>query len=73
MFQLGLFSIFGPVKVGFSFKGLFSDEKLDFRVMLDVSLPKRRHESSHGRLVLRLDKGKVCLCEGARLGVGMYA
>ena len=27
---LGLFSIFGPGKEGFSFKGLFGEEKLDF-------------------------------------------
>ena len=39
-------------KIGFSFKGLFGKEKLDFWVILDVSLPKRRCESSQGRLVL---------------------
>ena len=59
--------------MGFSFKGLFGEEKLDFWVMLDVSSPRRRHESSHGRLDLCLGKGKVCLGEGVCLGVGMYA
>ena len=34
---LGLLSIFGPGKEGFSFKGLFGEEKLGFRVLLDVS------------------------------------
>ena len=40
-FYLGLLSIFGPGKAGFSFKGPFREEKLGFRVMLDVSLPRR--------------------------------
>ena len=51
---LGLLSIFGPGIEGFSFKGLFGKEKLDFRVLLDASSPRRKHESSHGRLVLSL-------------------
>ena len=38
---LGLFSIFGPGKEGFSFKGLFGEYKLDFRVLLYVSSPRR--------------------------------
>ena len=38
---LGLLSIFGPGKVEFLFKGLFGEEKLDFRVMLDVYSPRR--------------------------------
>ena len=70
---LGLLSIFGPGKEGFSFKGMFSKEKLDFRVLFDVSLPRQRHESSHGRLVLRLGEGKVHLGEGFLLGVGVHA
>ena len=37
----GLLSIFGPRKKGFSFKGLFDEEKLGFWVLLDVSLPKQ--------------------------------
>ena len=32
--------------------------------MLYVSSPRRRHESSHGRLVLRLSEKKVRLSEG---------
>ena len=70
---LGLLPILGPRKEGFLFKGFFSEEKLDFRVLLDVSSPRRRHESSYGRLVLRLGKGKVRLSKGVSLGVGMYA
>ena len=38
---LGFLSIFRPRKCSFSFKGLFSEEKLVFRVLLDVSSPKR--------------------------------
>ena len=38
---LGLLSIFGSEKEGFSFKGLFGEEKLDFRVLLDASSPRR--------------------------------
>ena len=38
---LGLLSIFGLGKEGFSFKGLFGQEKMDFRVLLDVTSPKR--------------------------------
>ena len=38
---LSLLSIFRPGKEGFSFKGLFGEEKLDFWVMLDVSSPRR--------------------------------
>ena len=49
---LGLLSIFGPRQKGFLFKGLFEEEKLGFRVLLYVSSPRRRCESSHGRLVL---------------------
>ena len=37
---LVLLSISGPGKEGFSFKDLFSEEKLDFRVLLDVSSPR---------------------------------
>ena len=51
---------------GFLFKGLFGQEKLGFQALLDVSSPWRWCESSHRRLVLRLD-------EGVHLGVGMYA
>ena len=65
-FYLGLLSIFRPRKEGLSFKGLFSKEKLNFRVLLNVSSPRRRHESSHERSVLRLG-------EGVRLSVGKYA
>ena len=36
---LGSLSIFGPGKEGFSFKGLFAEEKLDFQVLLDVPSP----------------------------------
>ena len=32
---LGLLFIFGPGKEGFSFKGLFGEEKLDFQVFLE--------------------------------------
>ena len=39
---LGLLSIFGLGKEGFSVKGLFGKEKLDFRVLYNVSLPGRR-------------------------------
>ena len=46
---LGILSIFGPGKEGFSFKGLLGEEKLDFRVMLDVSL--------HRQTEVRLGKG----------------
>ena len=63
---LGLLSIFRLGKKGFSFKGLFGEEKLGFRVLLDVSLPRLRCESSHGRMVLRIG-------EGVRLGMGMHA
>ena len=38
---LGLLPIFGKGKEGFSFKGLFDEEKLDFRVLLDVTSPRR--------------------------------
>ena len=68
---LGLLFIFGPGKEGFSFNGLFGEEKLDFRVMLDVSSPRRMCESSHRRLVLCLGEGNVHLGKGVRLGVGM--
>ena len=44
---LGLLSIFGSGKEGFSFKGLFGEEKRDFRVLLDVSSPRQRCKSSH--------------------------
>ena len=60
-------------KIGFFVKSLFGEEKLDFRVLLDVSLPRRRCESSQGRLVLHLSEGMVRISEGVRLGVGMYA
>ena len=39
---LGLLSIFGLGKKGFSFNGLFGEEKLGFRVLLDFSSPRRR-------------------------------
>ena len=52
-------------KRGFFIKGLFGEEKLDFRVMFDVSSPRRRCESSQGRLVIRLGEGMVCLGEGS--------
>ena len=45
-FYLGLLSILRPRKEGFSFKGLFDQEKLDFQVQLNVSLPRRRCKSS---------------------------
>ena len=48
---LVLLSIFGPGKEGFSFKDLFGEEKLDFWVLLDVSLHRR----------------SVCLGEGVNL------
>ena len=48
-------------KIGFSVKALFGEEKLDFWVMFDVSSPKRRCESSQGRLVLHLGEGMVRL------------
>ena len=38
--HLGLHSIFRPRKEGFSFKGLFGEEKLGFRVLLNVSSPR---------------------------------
>ena len=46
---------------------------MGFRVLLDVSSPRQRCKSSHGRLALRLGEVKACLGEGVRLGVGMYA
>ena len=52
---LSLLSIFGPRKEGFSFKGLFGEEKLDFWVMLDVSLPRKT--------LVRLGKGMNLLME----------
>ena len=60
---LGLISIFRPGKEGFSIKSLFGEEKWDFRVLIDVSSPRRRCKSSNERLVLRIGEGK------ARLGV----
>ena len=58
-------------KIGFfSFKGLFGEEKWGFQVILDVSSPRRRCGSSHGRLVLRLGEVKAHLGEGVRLSVG---
>ena len=38
---LGLLSIFGSEKEGFSVKGLFGKEKWDFRVFLNVASPRR--------------------------------
>ena len=38
---LSLHSIFGLGKKGFMFKGLFGEEKLNFQVMLNVSLPRQ--------------------------------
>ena len=52
---------------------MFGEEKLDFWVMLDVSLPRRRCESSQGRLVFCLGEGMVRLGKGVCLGVSMYA
>ena len=58
-FLLGLFSIFGPGKEGFSVKGLFWEEKKkDFRVQLDVSLPKQTDLPR---------RTSVCLGEGGNL------
>ena len=48
-FYLGLLSIFGLGKEGFSFKGQFNEEKLDFQVLLDVSSPRKT--------LVRLGKG----------------
>ena len=62
---LSLLSIFGPGKEGFLFKGLFGKEKLDFQVLLDVPSPRRRCESSQGRLVLHLGEGMVRLGKGS--------
>ena len=59
-------------KIEFFVKGLFSEEKLDFWAMFNVSSPRRRCESLQGRLVLPLAKGMVRLSEGVRLSVGMY-
>ena len=73
-FYLGLLSIFGPRIEDFSFKGMFGKEKLGFRVLLNVSSPRRRRcESSYERLVLRLGEGKAQLGKGVSLGVGMYS
>ena len=53
---------FWPRKRGFFIKGLFGEEKkMDFQVLLDVSLLRRRCESSQGRLVLRLGEVVACL------------
>ena len=38
---LGLLSIFGLGKEGFSVKGLFGEEKLNFRVMHSVFSPRQ--------------------------------
>ena len=50
-----------------------------FFASANLSSPRRRCESSHGRLVLCIDKGKACIDEGkarlrerkARLGEGV--
>ena len=39
-------------KIRFLFKGLFCEEKLDFRVMFDVSSPRRRVPPGHGHVHL---------------------
>ena len=70
---LGLLFIFGSGKEGFSFKGLFGEEKRGFRVLLDVSSLRRRCGSSHGSLILRLSEGKARLGQGVRPGMGMFA
>ena len=40
-FYLGLLSIFGLGKESFLVKGLFGEQKLDFRVLHSVSSPRR--------------------------------
>ena len=60
------------IRFFFSFKGLFGKEKWGFWVMFDVSSPRRRCGSSHGRLVLNLGEVKAHLGEvKARLGEGV--
>ena len=57
---------------GFFIKGLFGEEKLDFLVLFNVSSPRKRCESSQGRLVLRLDEGMIRLSQGVSLGVHVH-
>ena len=65
-----MLSIFGSGKEGFSVKGLFGEEKLDFRVLHNVSSPRRTVKIFTRKLVLHLGVGKVRLSIGVHLGEG---
>ena len=65
--------------MGFFFKVPFGEEKLDFLVLLDVSLPRRTSVCiGEGVNLLREDwlfasEMIVCLSKGVYLGMGIYA